>query len=334
MVINIENILQKVLKTVDTHRLESEGEYARWLWQNEKKNRKLGLNEYGCADAANILYTLGCFPSDSESRRRWIEVLQSLQDPQTGLFCEETHHFIHTTAHCVAALELFDAKPLQPLTELTKYADKAGLYSLLESLDWKNNAWSDSHLGAGIYAAMVLTDSVDETWIEDYFAWLWENADPETGFWRKGAIGNGSSLPHHHMAGTFHYLFNHQHAHRPLRYPEKMVDTCIALYEEKRIGKVFGENIGFLEIDWVYCLNRACRQSGYRHQDCQRVMERFAKEYADFLGSIDHETHDGFNDLHMLFGSVCALAELQQGLPGVLKSKKPLKLVLDRRPFI
>ena len=36
----------------------------------------------------------------------------------------------------------------------------------------------------------------------------------------------------------------------------------------------------------------------------------------------------------MLFGGVCALAELQQTLRGELISDKPLRLVLDRRPFI
>ncbi|MDF3130566.1 hypothetical protein P0Y35_15265 [Kiritimatiellaeota bacterium B1221] len=46
------------------------------------------------------------------------------------------------------------------------------------------------------------------------------------------------------------------------------------------------------------------------------------------------EKADGLNDLHMLFGSLCALAELQASLPGVLTSSRPLKLVLDRRPFI
>ena len=39
-------------------------------------------------------------------------------------------------------------------------------------------------------------------------------------------------------------------------------------------------------------------------------------------------------DLHMLFGSVCALAELQSALPGMIITEKPLRLVLDRRPFI
>lgn len=80
--------------------------------------------------------------------------------------------------------------------------------------------------------------------------------------------------------------------------------------EDKKIGDLeeggtqdsFGRRIGFLEIDWLY--------------------------------AIDVDTHDDFNDLHKLFGTTCALAELQQELRGEIETTKPLRLVLDRRPFI
>ena len=341
MYINIDNIIEKISKTVQSHRI-SEGQYARWLWQNEENDRELGLNEYGCADAANILYSIGEFPNTAESREEWIKALQGFQNPETGLFSEPTHHFIHTTAHCIAALELFDAKPAYPLASLMKYSTKEGLYELLENLDWNNEPWPQSHQGAGIYASMVLTDSVDSKWCDDYFEWMWENADPETGLWRKGAVNNGKAGLFMHLGSTFHYLFNHEHAKRPLRYPEKLIDTCIMLYEKQMIGapdhtykaENFGKYIAFLEIDWTYCITRASRQTPYRFDDCRRVLKKFAVDYIDFLNSIDAKTHDGFNDLHMLFGATCCLAELQQALPGFIRSSKPLKLVLDRRPFI
>ena len=60
----------------------------------------------------------------------------------------------------------------------------------------------------------------------------------------------------------------------------------------------------------------------------------FAEGYVAFLSGIDPHTHAGWDDLHGLFGAVCALAELQQALPGLLRASRPLKLVLDRRPFI
>jgi hypothetical protein len=52
------------------------------------------------------------------------------------------------------------------------------------------------------------------------------------------------------------------------------------------------------------------------------------------MNGIDYENDEEFNDLHMLFGAVCCLAELQMALPGKILTSKPLRLVLDRRPFI
>lgn len=60
----------------------------------------------------------------------------------------------------------------------------------------------------------------------------------------------------------------------------------------------------------------------------------FADGYLDFLMSVDPNTSDAFDDLHALFGALCCVAELQQFLRGYLYTEKPLKLVLDRRPFI
>ena len=329
MIFNIDSLIEKIYDTVESHRIE-EGKYSRWLWQNEKGNRELGINEYGCADAANILYTIGRFPATSEKREAWIAALQDLQNPETGLFTECTHHPIHTTAHCTAAIELFDAKPKYPLTDLMKYTTKEGLYGLLEGLDWLNYPWPQSHQGAGIYASMVLTETVDNKWVDDYFDWLWENADPDNGMWQKGSVAPA----YHVMAGTFHYLFNHEHAHRPLRYPERFIDSMLAMYNNKEIGSKFGEGIGFIDIDWVYCVNRATRQTSYRYDECKKALAEFAEGYIEYLNGIDVKTHDGFNDLHMLFGTTCCLAELQQALPGMIRTTKPLKLVLDRRPFI
>ncbi len=334
MALNIDNIVKKAFDTVKSHRLENEGEYTRWLWQNDAGSRKIGISEYGCADAINILYTIGEFPSTEESRKAHIEALQKLQKADTGLFVEETHHVIHTTAHCIAALELFDAKALHPLYDLKKFATIEGLYGLFDSLDWEGDPWDASHEGAGIFAAMTLAGEVDEEWKDAYFKWLWENADPETGFWRKGLVKTGKVPMFHHLAGTFHYMFNHEYAHKPYHYPERIIDTCIKMYEENDLVDNFAHHMGFSEIDWVYCITRASRQCGYRYEDCKKVLTRFAEDFVEYLNGIDEKTDDGFNDLHALFGTVCCLAELQQSVPGLIESKKPLKLVLDRRPFI
>jgi hypothetical protein len=344
------NLLINSIETIiANHNLGKPGAYRRWNWQSTRKpgekedparltsdQRDLGVNPYGCADAANILYSIGRFPSDPDERQSWISTLQDLQNPGTGLFEEATHHPIHTTAHCIAALELFDARPRYPLLDLHSLRKPRALTAFLDGLNWRGNPWRESHRGAGLYAAMVLAGEVNDEWEQAYFAWLWEEADPVTGFWRKGQVGNveagetNSLFPH--LAGSFHYLFNHEYAHRPLRYPAAMIDTCL---EIERSGQFpLGNRISFAEIDWVYCLSRAVRQSGYRYEEVRQVLYTFAERYLAFLNTVETQTDDDFNDLHQLFGMTCCLAELQQTLPGLFRTHKPLKLVLDRRPFI
>ena len=326
---NIDALVEKIAKTVESHRIE-EGVYARWLWQSDKQNRVLGKNEYGCADAANILYTIGAFPREPEKRARWVAALQSMQDPQTGLFREATHHMIHTTAHCTAALELFDAQPLYPLTALEPYLKPERMMHLLDTLNWHADPWRSSHCGAGLFASMVITRMVDMDWQKAYFGWLREHCDPEVGL----SMRHGGAPVYHHMCGWFHYFFNHEYARQPIPYPDRLIDTCIDLYVNEKMTPTFGKQIGFAEIDWVFCMNRASRQTKHRHDEVKTLLRRFAKEYIEWMESLDAATHDTFNDLHSLFGAVCALAELQLALPGEIETTVPLKIVLDRRPFI
>ncbi|MBP3647479.1 MAG: hypothetical protein J6K55_13770 [Clostridia bacterium] len=329
--IQLNPFVEKVLRTVESHRL-SEGVYCRWLWQNEIGDRELGANEYGCADAANILYSIGHFPRDPEARAHWVRALQDMQNPQTGLFTEKTHHTIHTTAHCVAALELFDAQPLYPLHDLKQYLGHDQLRAMLSSLNWDHNPWPQSHQGAGLFASLIITRMCDPAWQDAYFTWLKENADPETGLGLRGRRGTAPLA--HQLYGWFHYLFNHVHAHRPFPYPEKIIDSCISLYENRDLSPVFSREVGFMEIDWIFAMNRASRQTPHRFSEVKALLSDMAHDFLPWLMSLDETSHDMFNDLHMLFGAVCAAAELQLALPGQILTDVPLKNVLDRRPFI
>ncbi|MBR3927912.1 MAG: hypothetical protein IKJ65_02785 [Clostridia bacterium] len=330
---NIDRLINKIHKVVDSHRLDN-GVYARWIWNRPQGDRDLGINEYGCADAANILYTIGQFPSDPAERDQWVKALRSLQNPETGMYSEKTHHTIHTTAHCLAALELFDAQPDYPLTALMPYLDRQRMEAFLAGLNWTGSPWNNSHQGAGLYAALAITRSIDLEWKKWYFDWLSSNCDPVYGMSPKGTVDAGTAELYEHMCGWFHYMFNHNHAHMPFPHPERLIDSCLSMYANNALGPRFGKMVGFKEIDWVFCVNRACRQTGYRFKECHAAMRDFAEKYVSYLNNLDWETDDEFNDLHMLFGAVCALAELQLALPGELESTVPLKLVLDRRPFI
>ena len=350
--LNIQPIIEGIRESVKRHEIEGRpGEYRRWLWNNEAGTREMGKSEYGCADAMNLLYTINDFYCDEETRKARIDALRSMQDPETGLFHEKTHHTYHTTAHCSAAIELFDVKPLYPIKAFHKYLDsKEELYDLLENgIDWKSKPWGQSHLGAGVYAALVNSDEITPEFSENYFAWFRDNADPVSGFWKKDVADkapyNGCTMcvgdqavMFQYMAGGFHYLFNHEYAKQPLMYPEKVVDTCIELYK-RGLPSTFGTICDFLEIDWVFCMTRALRQTTHRHDEAMAQLWDFAKKYVANLTKEDYFVNNGFfndrfNDLHCLFGMSCCLAELQQTFRGQIVSDKPLKLVLDRRPFI
>ncbi len=328
---NIDDLIDIIRKSVEQHKLAT-GQYSRWIFG---ENRDLSINEYGCADAANILYSIGDFPTDIDERAQWVKILQNMQDKETGMFNEKTHHPFHTTAHCSAALELFDAKPLYKCSALEKYTTKEGLYSLFEEeIDWKN-PWDASHMGAGILPALVNTNMATLEWKDWYFDWMWEHSDEKTGFISLG--GCKENIPiYGYMAGHFHYLFNHETEHRPMRYPEKVIDSCLALMKlgQSPLNAGMRSFIGFIDIDVVYCLTRAMRQTPHRFYEAKAELEYYADNYLNMFYGIDYEHDKYFNDLHSLFGAVCCLCELQSALPGKIITSKPLKLVLDRRPFI
>ncbi len=331
--------LQPLLDTVESlvarHALGPPGAYSRWTLPNESGQSDLGINPYGCADAVNLLYTLGKLPSRPEERSAWVDTLQGLQDPEDGLFHEETHHPIHTTAHCVAALELLDALPLHPLTGLAALREPEAMEAFLDALGWSGSPWTAAHRGAGLYAALVLVGDIDAAWEERYFAWLCAEVDPRSGLLRRESvpeIPKGDPLLFPHLAGTFHYLFNFEHAGKGLPHAAALVDTCLRIFDGNLYP--FSRFVSFAEIDWVYCLTRSLRRSDHRSEDAGRAVAAFAEHHVDSLASLDPETDGGLDDLHSLFGTVCALAELQSALGDRLPSDPPLRLVLDRRPFI
>ena len=142
--IDIREFIQTINRIVQNHHLDAPGSYRRWGWQKNGGLRDLGQNAYGCADAANILYSIGSFPEKTVEREGFIASLQSFQDPSTGFFKDigdRSHHELHTTAHCVASLELFDARPKYPLYAVSDLKSKSSLESFLDNLDWKQNPW-------------------------------------------------------------------------------------------------------------------------------------------------------------------------------------------------
>lgn len=313
------------------HNLGSDGAYARYTGGMGADD---GPDPYGCADAANILYTIGAFPQDPRARAQWVERLRSFQDPADGMFRDPTHSYYHTTAHCVAALELFDASPRYPLALLMPLLEREELERFLRNLKW-DRPWRSSHDGAGCAAALAITGEAPPSWFDWYFAWLDANVDPRTGFWLRDRQLPKSDEPgwFENLAGSFHYHFNYAHFRRPFPYPERVVDSCLEILASSPV-KLAINSVGFKEIDWIFCINRAMHQCGHRFRDVIAALTVIADRVVTLLNDDDYRTSAKFDDVHETLGAMCAVAELQQALPGVIHTPRPLKLVLDRRPFI
>ena len=97
--IYIDELIKMIKDCVDRHNLGTPGAYSRYTF-GEGKN--LGINEYGVADAANILYSINDFAQAQEDRADWIKVLQGMQNPETGVV--PTHWM---TTDCSTVLKNF-----------------------------------------------------------------------------------------------------------------------------------------------------------------------------------------------------------------------------------
>ena len=116
-------------------------------------------------------------------------------------------------------------------------------------------------------------------------------------------------------------------------YPKALLDTCIQAY---RNGDCidFAKEVGWADIDFAYLLARVQRRAGTRFEETQQILREIADGLISQLLAMDPAPSETLNDLNTLFAIVCALAVLQDALPGYIRTSVPLKLVLDIRPFL
>lgn len=316
---------------VASHNLGCPGQYAQFITQNQKGTRNLGLAPYGTANAVNILYTINRLPSELDERAAFIKVLQNFQNDKTGLFENPGNFSTHTTAFLCGALNLLDAVPLYKTEGFKEHTTREGIFKFMGSIDWAKEPWLGAHLGAGIYGSVILGGIGSDEFEDYYFEWLEENADPVTGLWKKGALSGAPAF--HYIASTFHYVFNYEYAKRALPYPQELLDTCIKAYHDG-VCMDFSKEIGWPDIDFTYLLAKVQRRTGTRFEETQTILKEIADGLITQLLKLDPATDERLNDLNTLFAIVCALAVLQDALPGYIRTSKPLQLVLDKRPFL
>lgn len=314
----LDGVVDRILAYVASAGLGASGEYAAHPGEVEP-------DLYGSADAAAIRYILSDLPADGATRDAWVAHLRSFQDPD-GAFRHSSHNAFHTTAQAVGALDLFDAQPERRLTFLEPLLADGGIESLLDGLDW-TQPWMGSWTGAGSASALLVTGMADRAWQRRYLGWLEQETDPATGLLRRGLIGEGRETFFANLAATFHYTFVGEYLAAPMTAPEAKIDSALRTFAD---GMLSAErSIGFAQGDWAYVLNRATRQSAHRFDEARAALRDVA------LATAENVLANGIQgSMHDVLGVVTTLAELQNAAPGLLLTPKPLRSLLDRRPFL
>lgn len=287
---------------------------------------------YGISDMVCVLYSIGKLNPSEKERAEWASVFATFQDPATGFLLEKqpSHSPLHNTAFALAAMQLLELQPTSPLTLGPEYHD---IRAYLGSLDWKSKVYSESHKGAGIGSIFALVPSLHSArWFSDYFAVCDSLFDPRNGMMGQEKPAGGDF---DQIGGTFHYAFLYQSFNRLMPYPEKRIDAILGLQQPD--GYWNEKNHLWLTLDAIYLLTRALREVSHRREDViaciRRSMDALQRDVFSAEGR--KKTFTGRLAVHSVTAAISIVAEVQNFLGAdQVVTEWPVRLVLDRRPFI
>ena len=280
---------------------------------------------------------------ENENPEEWILHVQSYQDSKTGWFKEkpfnyEIHFKEHSTAFAVSALNLLGGKPKYPF-KISKQLDSKDKVEkwLNKTPEWGLVYWAGSHRGGGV-ASMFATLGPEryphERFFDWYFDWLDKRADPEVGFWRIGWIHklHKNRLTKQELGGSIHYYWIYEFMHRPIPYPEKVIDSTLNL--QNNLG-LWDGNISYcIDLDAIFSLTRCCKQAnGYRKEDIKNAIVWYLNYTIPTLNDRDF-LFNRYKSSHKLTGCLETIAEIQKYFPDFVKTPRPWKETLDTTPWI
>ena len=287
---------------------------------------------YGVADMVCVLYTIGALAPSAGELAEWRDAFKVFENPKTGWFREKNSDLApeHNTAFALAAMQLLNLSPRYKVKMGREYSDIRGY---LKSLDWRTNVYRESHKGAGIGSIYTLVrDLRSPEWFDSYFSTCDTFFDANNGLMGQGKPAKGDI---DQVGGTFHYSFLYRYFNRRMPYPEKRIDTVLRLQQSD--GYWSPTNHLWMTLDAIYLMTRTLRFCPHRLGDVQAsVRKALDAVERDFYSPSGRKTSFAKDDgVHSLTAAISIAAESQQFLNAdVVITDWPLKLVLDRRPFI
>lgn len=211
----------------------------------------------------------------SEQRTQWIAHINSFADRADGSYFDtHGHSKLHANGMAISALGALGGRQLYPVRLYDPFREPSQVAGWLEKIDWARQ-WSASHLFWGGMICYSFSRHATAAWLDRVFVWLDANLDERTGWWRKGVPHSDRHQP---LGGSVHILPLYEHHHRKFPYPERVIDSVLALQVEsgRWLETPNPHVMSYLELDALYALILMRKYApGYRSGDIGRAVERY-----------------------------------------------------------
>jgi hypothetical protein len=236
-----------------------------------------------------------------DGHEAWQNVVMSVQDPTTGLFVdplfspgdleptgpgEEYLHY-QTTYFALNALNALGCRPGHPLRFIKPFCEVAHLERWLEGLDW-SDPWKESNWVMFIAAALYMVwqwegEGSALRALHHLLDWLDAHQDPETGFW---GTQDGASLLDA-MAGAYHFLPFYFCLGRPIHYPDRMIESTLALQQPDGLFHPDGGGDACLDVDAIDILAKCSLVTQHLAHEVKTSLEQA------YYGLLNNQGTDG-----------------------------------------
>lgn len=291
----------------------------------EQKAKKNLSDPASMPDSIKILFMLNKLPKTSSVRAKYIKLMQSMQGEKSGL-CRRG---APEAAQILSVLNLLEAKFEFPPSAVLEYKDTHKLDEFSNSLPWRQLPDKAAKELCSVFSLLYISDLL--TFEEyDYFITekLFNYADSDTGLIRSGFIDYRTAEPMRYLKGFFIYMMVLEYTHSALRYPARAIDSCIQCYDRGALSE-FSLDTAYDSLVWVYSTSRTMRRTGYRYDDCKKRLIEFEGKFAEYIAKMPSDKPGVRASLILL----CIAAELQEALPGTIRTERPLNNVLNKIIF-
>lgn len=210
-----------------------------------------GQKLYATTDAAILRTVMGEDLRTSltpEQRQQWITHINSFArengsyGPALGGHSEQ-----HSNGMVTGALGPLGGQQKFPVRFYGDFDTPEKVAAWLVKIDWSRQ-WPASHLFWGGMHCYSLSRHCTAAWREAVFCWLDARLDPQTGWWLRGVDHADRNQP---LGGGAHIWPIYQHHGRRFPYPEKVIDSILAMQRSDGSWLRFGN---YLELDALYGL--------------------------------------------------------------------------------